>query len=115
MPTTTPRRPAGRSAATRRPPVARPGMPRRRKPQPQSNGQKVLGMLTKALPPAAAAKRATPSGKGGKGLALLAAGGLAAFAKKRNAKKNEAEIVVEPATPVATTPVATTPPSTNGL
>lgn len=42
-------------------------------------------MLSSAVPSAAAAKKARPSGKGSKGLALLgAAGGLAAVLKNRN-------------------------------
>ena len=58
---------------------------RRRKPQPPpSKGKQILGLLSSAVPSAATAKKAKPSGKGSKGLALLgAAGGLAAVLKNR--------------------------------
>lgn len=62
----------------------RPAVPRRRKPQPPSKQEQFLGFVTKALPSAAAAKKAKPSGKG-KNFALLGiAGGLAAAIKNRD-------------------------------
>jgi len=75
--TTTPRRTAGRK-------TARPSIPRRRKPQPPSRGEQIFGLLTKAVPSAAAAKKAKPSGKGGKLALLGAAGGVAALLKNRD-------------------------------
>jgi uncharacterized membrane protein len=63
---------------------SRPSFPGRRKAQPQSKGQQILGAVTKALPSAAAAKKAKPTGKG-RNVALLGiAGGLAAAIKNRD-------------------------------
>ena len=79
MPTTASPRRSARPAASRRPSV-----PRRRKPQPPSKQQQIVGFVTKALPSAAAAKKVKPSGKG-KNFALLGvAGGLAAAIKNRD-------------------------------
>ncbi|CAA9534826.1 MAG: hypothetical protein AVDCRST_MAG85-4001 [uncultured Solirubrobacteraceae bacterium] len=114
------RRPATTTARTTRtaPRVGRPSLPGRRKPQPQSNAQKIFGAVTKALPSAAAAKKVKPSGKG-KNVALLGiAGGLAAAIKNRDklrGKKTETVVVQEPvvAGPEAVyTAPATTPPVT---
>ena len=81
MPTTAPRRSSARRTTPR---TSRPSLPRRRKPEPQSNAQKILGAVTKALPSAAAAKKARPRGKG-KNFALLGiAGGRAAAIKNRD-------------------------------
>lgn len=79
-----PRARPGAAPATRR----TPGLPRRRKPAPESNAKKVLGAVTTALPSllekaGTPAKKAKPSSrKGGAGLAILGAGaGLAALRK----------------------------------
>lgn len=90
------RRPTPRGPRTTTPTRTRPSL--RRKPQPQSKGQQILGAVTKALPSAAAAKKVKPSGKG-RNVALLGiAGGLAAAIKNRDklrGKKNET-MVQEP-------------------
>lgn len=124
MPTTaSPRRSTPRTPASRRPtpratarptPRARPSLPLRRKPQPQSKGQQILGAVTKALPSAAAAKKVKPSGKG-RNVALLGiAGGLAAAIKNRDklrGKKKDETVVAAPAPgPEA---VTVTPPITH--
>ena len=97
MPVTTPRR---HVAGTRR------SIPVRRKaaPPPRSRGGRLVGLATKALPPAVATKKKATPKKGGKGrtLALLGiAGGLAAAVKKqRSSSKSEpAQPPVPPAPP----------------
>jgi hypothetical protein len=112
MPTTTPRRPvAPRRATTARPTrTTRPSIPGRRKPAPPSRGGQLLGLVTKALPPAVASKRTVGKKGGSKGrnLALLGiAGGLAAAIKKRSAKKEEQEVAVASVPPVPPAPPVT--------
>lgn len=110
MPTTTPRRPAPRRATARRtPPTARPSIPGRRKQAPPSRGGQLLGLVSKALPPAVATKKAAKKGGSkGRNLALLGiAGGLAAAIKKRNAKQQQPEVAVPPVPPAPTPTPAT--------
>lgn len=122
-----------RAGASRARPVAAPvsrrtpSIPRRRKPEPESNAKKVLGAVTTALPgliekAGAPAKKAKPSSKkGSAGLAILGAGaGFAALRKsgklpgRLGGQSSSAQAV--PVTPVATpvTPVATTPVTVEG-
>ena len=109
MPTTaSPRRPA-----TRTTPRSRPSLHLRRKAQPQSKRQKVVGAVTKALPAAVVAKKATPSGKK-RNVALLGiAGGLAAAIKNRDKLSfgKKAEPLVDQPPPAGTSDAIYVPPT----
>ena len=121
MPPTT-QRPKTRGATQRRATTARPKTRStatrtsrtpslRRKPQPKSKGQQILGALTSAVPAGKAAStvKSGASKTPTKGLAILgAAGGLAAVLKSRGKLPfgggSQPEPVAPPAPPVTSVP-----------